>query len=284
MQYVPVPTPWDPPPLRLPPRRHHTIQPHYAVVWPRDGRNTSTWGRLKDVLTNHGPDMYVSITPTATAVDAPRREQWSGWVDVPVRRGVFGRQGSRAGGVRQESPVGGGSERRRRHNHATRYDSGLTGTFMSGGVAGPAPAPPTPAPTPGPGTAPSPMPAAHAQPRPHSRLTTAVDSDSGLSTDEAAVDDDEDAFSDGEWPPMPWAHRHSAERYDFRTRKYTTEPAFDSNAWRDVRWQPEPNGIFAQPRAYRTVGGQWWEVMELPGWAEAQRRRNGQGRRRRAPW
>jgi hypothetical protein len=51
-----------------------------AFVWPKDGKNGTTWGRFKDVLANKGPDIY--LTMNADKHDClhnrPTRGTWSG--------------------------------------------------------------------------------------------------------------------------------------------------------------------------------------------------------------
>lgn len=50
-----------------------------AFIWPKDGKNGSTWGRLKDVLRNDGPDMYVAFGANKQdcVSNRPTRGQWS---------------------------------------------------------------------------------------------------------------------------------------------------------------------------------------------------------------
>jgi hypothetical protein len=52
-----------------------------AFVWPKDGRNDSTWGRLKDIFQNKGPDMYLTTNAEKHDVmhNRPSRAEWTGW-------------------------------------------------------------------------------------------------------------------------------------------------------------------------------------------------------------
>lgn len=42
--------------------RKRIRKPHYHYIWPKDGRNGSKLGRLKDILKGTGPDIHVSIS------------------------------------------------------------------------------------------------------------------------------------------------------------------------------------------------------------------------------
>lgn len=55
----------------------HPRKKAHQWVWPRDGKGTSiwSWGRLKDVLTDKGPDMYL----TTRGSPGPHRPVWSNW-------------------------------------------------------------------------------------------------------------------------------------------------------------------------------------------------------------
>lgn len=50
-----------------------------AFIWPKDGKNGSAWGRLKDVLRNDGPDIYVAFGANKNdcVSNRPTRAQWS---------------------------------------------------------------------------------------------------------------------------------------------------------------------------------------------------------------
>ncbi|KAF2660532.1 hypothetical protein K491DRAFT_568684, partial [Lophiostoma macrostomum CBS 122681] len=61
-------------------RRRGVKKPYYHFVWPKDGRNGSTWGRTKDILQNKGPDIFVTISADKEDYMAhrPRKPEWSG--------------------------------------------------------------------------------------------------------------------------------------------------------------------------------------------------------------
>ena len=46
------------------------------IVWPRD-KNRGTWGRIKDLMTGKGPDMYYSRSDQF----APTKATWSNWTE-----------------------------------------------------------------------------------------------------------------------------------------------------------------------------------------------------------
>jgi hypothetical protein len=52
-----------------------------AFVWPKDGRNDSTWGRFKDILQSKGPDMFVTMGAEKHDImyNRPARADWAGW-------------------------------------------------------------------------------------------------------------------------------------------------------------------------------------------------------------
>ncbi|KAH7077988.1 hypothetical protein BKA63DRAFT_375747, partial [Paraphoma chrysanthemicola] len=60
-------------------RRLRNVKPTKAFVWPKDGRNGTTWGRFKDIVKDRGPDIY--LTANAEKHDymynRPTRAQWS---------------------------------------------------------------------------------------------------------------------------------------------------------------------------------------------------------------
>ncbi|KAI8936867.1 hypothetical protein NX059_006102 [Plenodomus lindquistii] len=60
-------------------RHLHQKKATKAFIWPKDGKNGSVWGRLKDVLRNDGPDMYVAFGANEKdcVSNRPTRSQWS---------------------------------------------------------------------------------------------------------------------------------------------------------------------------------------------------------------
>lgn len=55
-----------------------------AFVWPKDGRNGTSWGRFKDILKNKGPDIYVTMNASKQDYmhNRPTRAQWSGHTNL----------------------------------------------------------------------------------------------------------------------------------------------------------------------------------------------------------
>jgi hypothetical protein len=80
MAYEPVPYPYDYPNIYENRPREPWEKRRYAFVWPRDGKGDDTFsGRLKDLLGNKGPDIFVR-----NAVGhRPLRCRWSNraWLD-----------------------------------------------------------------------------------------------------------------------------------------------------------------------------------------------------------
>jgi hypothetical protein len=58
-------------------RRNVKLYKHF--IWPKDGRNGSTWGRFKDILRNEGPDIHVSFSADKRDYmsNRPTRERWA---------------------------------------------------------------------------------------------------------------------------------------------------------------------------------------------------------------
>ncbi|CAG5143680.1 uncharacterized protein ALTATR162_LOCUS1397 [Alternaria atra] len=90
--FVPTTEPWRHPPAQY--IRGHALLPNgwyqdnrklrhpktfKAFVWPKDGRNGSKLGRMKDILKGEGPDIFVGCAADARDFMAkrPSRSQWS---------------------------------------------------------------------------------------------------------------------------------------------------------------------------------------------------------------
>jgi hypothetical protein len=60
-------------------RKLHNVKASKAFIWPKDGKRGSTWGRVKDVLQNRGPDIFVAFgaRPTDCVSNRPTRSEWS---------------------------------------------------------------------------------------------------------------------------------------------------------------------------------------------------------------
>jgi hypothetical protein len=58
-----------------------------ALVWPKDGRRNTTWGQLKDILQNKGPDMYLTINADKHDYmhNRPTRARWAGHTNLDDR-------------------------------------------------------------------------------------------------------------------------------------------------------------------------------------------------------
>ncbi|KAF2872222.1 hypothetical protein BDV95DRAFT_493319 [Massariosphaeria phaeospora] len=59
--------------------KQHNVKRHYAFIWPKDGKNGTRWGRVKDIMKNQGPDIHVAISAEKRDYMAhrPRRPRWS---------------------------------------------------------------------------------------------------------------------------------------------------------------------------------------------------------------
>jgi hypothetical protein len=66
------------------PHQLRRFKPHYAWVWPKDGKNGSRLGRLKDIITQRGPDMFVVASGRKgdALSDRPTRSRWSRWTNL----------------------------------------------------------------------------------------------------------------------------------------------------------------------------------------------------------
>jgi hypothetical protein len=57
---------------------------HYHWIWPKDGKNGSKWGRIKDIASGKGPDIHVTIS--ANRMDymhnRQRRSRWANWMEL----------------------------------------------------------------------------------------------------------------------------------------------------------------------------------------------------------
>lgn len=61
----------------------HGKRGRYALIWPKDGKHNSKFGRLRDILSNEGPDIFVAThRGPGLGWDAPRKSQWSMWSEL----------------------------------------------------------------------------------------------------------------------------------------------------------------------------------------------------------
>jgi hypothetical protein len=62
-------------------RELREVKASKAFIWPKDGRNNTSWGRFKDILHNKGPDIFLTIN--ADERDAmrnrPSKARWTGY-------------------------------------------------------------------------------------------------------------------------------------------------------------------------------------------------------------
>jgi hypothetical protein len=60
-------------------RKLRHVKASKAFVWPKDGKNGSFRGRIRDIFNNEGPDMYVAFGARKTdcVSNRPRRSQWA---------------------------------------------------------------------------------------------------------------------------------------------------------------------------------------------------------------
>ncbi|KAF2788480.1 hypothetical protein K505DRAFT_201995, partial [Melanomma pulvis-pyrius CBS 109.77] len=59
--------------------RLRRVKPYKHLIWPRDGKRGSTWGRMKDIIQGKGPDIHVALSADKTDYmwNRPRRARWS---------------------------------------------------------------------------------------------------------------------------------------------------------------------------------------------------------------
>jgi hypothetical protein len=68
-------------------RRVQNVKPSRVFIWPKDGRNGSSWGRIKDILQNKGPDIHIAISASKNdhMHNRQRRPRWSGHTRLDSR-------------------------------------------------------------------------------------------------------------------------------------------------------------------------------------------------------
>ncbi|KAJ4382162.1 hypothetical protein N0V86_002493 [Didymella sp. IMI 355093] len=68
-------------------KKFRGIKSHKALIWPKDGRNGSKWGRMKDILQDKGPDIHIAIS--ADKMDYMKNRQhksrWADWTCLDNR-------------------------------------------------------------------------------------------------------------------------------------------------------------------------------------------------------
>ncbi|KAF2645086.1 hypothetical protein P280DRAFT_514539 [Massarina eburnea CBS 473.64] len=105
-QFVPNPIqmPWKVPPAQYIPSIPGTLwkggwiqdgevrrvkKPHYHWIWPKDGRQGSKLGRVKELLQGKGPDMHIAIS--ADKMDymhnRQRRAKWGNHLNIDGNQG-----------------------------------------------------------------------------------------------------------------------------------------------------------------------------------------------------
>lgn len=60
-------------------RRLRQVKASKAFIWPKDGKNGTKWGRMKDIIRGEGPDMFVAFGASQgdCISNRPSRAQWS---------------------------------------------------------------------------------------------------------------------------------------------------------------------------------------------------------------
>lgn len=60
-------------------KRLRNVKPYKHFIWPKDGKNGTKWGRMKDILQGKGPDIHVAFS--ANRMDymwnRPSRDRWA---------------------------------------------------------------------------------------------------------------------------------------------------------------------------------------------------------------
>ncbi|KAF2241600.1 hypothetical protein BU26DRAFT_174215 [Trematosphaeria pertusa] len=94
-------------------------KPKYHFIWPKDGRNGSKWGRMKDILRGTGPDIHVTISADKRDYmhNRQRRARWAKHTALDDR-GPDGALKYRLPWV--ESGLLGGRDSRKKYDHWTR--------------------------------------------------------------------------------------------------------------------------------------------------------------------
>ncbi|KAL1607094.1 hypothetical protein SLS59_002798 [Nothophoma quercina] len=68
-------------------KKFRNIKSSKAFIWPKDGKNGSKWGRMKDILQDKGPDIHIAIS--ADRMDYMQNRQhksrWSDWTCLDDR-------------------------------------------------------------------------------------------------------------------------------------------------------------------------------------------------------
>lgn len=92
---MPVPLPWQRRPAEHVPghgwyqggEHLRRVKPHYAFVWPKDGKRGSKMGRWKDIFANEGPDIHVAISADKrdALYNRQRRARCYRWTELDDR-------------------------------------------------------------------------------------------------------------------------------------------------------------------------------------------------------
>ncbi|OCK85827.1 hypothetical protein K432DRAFT_286107 [Lepidopterella palustris CBS 459.81] len=93
--FEPVHLPWERRPAEFIPghgwyqggNRRHGVKPHYAFIWPKDGKRGTTLGRWKDIIHGTGPDIHISISADKKdhMHNRQRRARWAKWTHLDDR-------------------------------------------------------------------------------------------------------------------------------------------------------------------------------------------------------
>lgn len=104
-------------------KKYRGIKSHKAFIWPKDGKNGSNWGRMKDILSNQGPDIH--ITMSADKMDymqnRQRRSRWADWTLLDDRDEDLSMSSRRYAPWTHTAALGGRDRRLRYDFHTRKY-------------------------------------------------------------------------------------------------------------------------------------------------------------------
>jgi len=106
-------------------RKLRNVKSSKAFIWPKDGRNGSKLGRLKDILKGEGPDIFVTCAADARDFVAkrPTRSQWSKHVYLDDENSIppeLGFRASKFAPWTEGGMLSGGRSRKEAYDFRTR--------------------------------------------------------------------------------------------------------------------------------------------------------------------
>lgn len=62
-------------------RELRNVKASKALIWPKDGRNSTTWGRVKDIFLSRGPDIFLTVNADKHDYmrNRPSKDRWAGY-------------------------------------------------------------------------------------------------------------------------------------------------------------------------------------------------------------